>query len=504
MISRPPLPSDPRALLIRMSVVVLLLVLSSCSESPSGTGKDNQPPETSISLDPDGDLRTTSSRQHIHWWGDDPDGFVRGFFFSFDGQHWTFTTKNDSLFSLSLAGRDTSYVFQVRAVDNAGNRVYDEAGPYGPEPFTDQNGNGRYDSGEPFIDLGVWDPTPATLRYPIENTAPVVEFVKGSAVPDTTFPVATFSWSGTDLDGDETIREYQYALNDTVNVSSWRSLPRTTTFLTLHQKDGIREGNNVFYLRAVDVAGAVSRTVRMPDSAGTWFVRYPTSELLIVDDYDLNDGTSTFYGAILDTLLQGRYAHADVLDIRAGATSTKKGRFVPPYINPTLTETLKLFKVVLWYSDNLPSIDIAQLCLPSYQQSGGKILFTASFPESAIDPRGGITDFAPVDSIAPQAITFVPAGTNVLPDPAFSNWPTLQRDSRGVPVAFIRSLFRKIDARTLYTFEESSRWTGRPAVAVESGDRRFVIFSIPLHRFDGALTVGPMLWTLFSTEFGVR
>jgi hypothetical protein len=41
-------------------------------------------------------------------------------------------------------------------------------------------------------------------------------------VPEITFTVATFSWIGSDLDGDETIREYQYALNDTVNPASWR------------------------------------------------------------------------------------------------------------------------------------------------------------------------------------------------------------------------------------------------------------------------------------------
>ncbi|MCB2203966.1 hypothetical protein KQI65_04400 [bacterium] len=489
---------------MRLRYILLgLLLISGCSDTPNDP-VGNKPPETYLSLQPDGELRTTTSRQHIHWWGDDPDGFVAGYFISFDNVEWSFTTRNDSVFALSLSGSDTTYSFYVRAVDDQGNARYDADGPYGPEPFTDENGNGVWDDGEAFIDLGLVDPTPADLDYPIQNSPPVVEFRQGSDVPDTTFTVATFAWLGTDLDGDETIQAYMYALNDTLDPASWRMLPRSTTFLTLFEKDGLVEGDNVFYLKAVDIAGTESRIIRMPDTSRSWYVKKPRTDLLIVDDYKPTDNAAGFYASLTDTLFGGRFRNADVLDIKAGANTTTRGIFLPPYINPTFIETLKLFRYVIWYGDNTPTLDVAQVALPEYQNSGGNVIFTSAFPEAAIDPRGGITDFAPVDSISPLAISFIAKGVRVLPDSESPGYPALVRDEGGVPVAFIRELYRKINARNFYRFEESSRWEGQPVVAVRSGDSRFMLFGIPLHRFDGEGSVGSLIYLIFRNEFGLQ
>ena len=490
--------------IIFAAVLVSAFLAAACSESITDVPRENQPPETYLSLTPDGDLRTTTSKQHVHWWGDDPDGFVAGYFISFDNVRWTFTARNDSVFALSLSGADTTYSFWVRAVDDQGNGRYDADGPFGAEPFTDLNRNGSRDDGEPFTDLGAVDPTPADIRYPIANSPPVVLFTRGADVPDTTFTVASFSWSGTDLDGDETIREYRYALNDTLDPASWRVLPRSSTFLTLREKDGLRIGDNALYLKAIDIAGAESRTIRMPDSAGVWFVKKPRTDLLIIDDYGPTDASGSFYNGIVDTLFGGRFRGADVFDIRTGASSTSRGKLLPAYINPTFIETLKLFRYIIWYADNTPTIDVAQLSLPEFQRDGGYILYTASFPESAIDPRGGITDFAPIDSLSPTPITFVPSKTRVEPDPESPGYPVLERDGQGVPVAFIRNLSKKINARNLYRFEESTRWEGKPVVAVRSGDSRFVLFGIPLHRFDGTGNVGSLIHSIFRNEFGVQ
>jgi hypothetical protein len=481
----------------------ILLLSTACTDTPNNP-VDNRPPETYLSLVPDGALRTTTSRQHIHWWGDDPDGFVAGYFISFDNSTWSFTSRNDSVFSLSLSGSDTTYSFFVRAVDDQGNGRYDANGPYGAEPFTDANGNGSWDAGEPFIDFGAVDPTPADLRYPIENSPPVVEFAQGSDVPDTTFTVATFAWKGTDLDGDETIRSFAYALNDTTDQTAWKVLPRSTNFITLHEADGLEEGENVFYLKAVDIAGTESRIIRMPDTSRTWYVKKPRTELLIIDDYGPADASGAYYAALTDTLFGGRFRGADVFDIKTGASSTSRGKYLPPYINPTFIETLKLFRYVLWYGDNNPTLDVAQLALPQYQSSGGYILFTAAFPESAIDPRGGITDFAPIDSLSPESIRFIPTGTRALPDVESPGYPPIVRDNAGVPVAFVRDLYRKINARNFYRFEESSRWEGQPVVAVRSGDSRFMLFGIPLHRFDAEGSVGSLIYLIFRNEFGVQ
>jgi hypothetical protein len=110
----------------------------------------NKPPTTKIFLDTVTTLQ--QSKIHLYWTGDDPDGTVMGFYFSWDGVNWAFTTKNDSLFSLQIGAVDTLFSFRISAVDNSGSGkylsdVYQNGIHYGPEPFTDVNGNGKWDPG---------------------------------------------------------------------------------------------------------------------------------------------------------------------------------------------------------------------------------------------------------------------------------------------------------------------------------------------------------------------
>ncbi len=292
-------------------IIVVIVLLAGCSKEYPNEPVPNQPPKTYIALDPDAALRRTTSVQHLHWWGVDPDGFVVGYYFSLDNQHWTFTTQTDSVFTFRLNRIDTTYSFYVAAVDDKGAR----------------------------------DPHPASLQYPIQNTPPSVAFLINSTVPETTYTVATFQWVGTDIDGNETILNYFYALDDTSSPSRWKSLPGTANLVTLFKSDGLVEGNHVFYLKAQDVAGAYSPVVRMPDTSGYWHVREPKGDFLIVRDYLPTDFAGTFYQQMFDTLMGGRLGSKDVLDIKKGSSAISKGMFVPPLINPTFTETLKLFNV---------------------------------------------------------------------------------------------------------------------------------------------------------------
>jgi hypothetical protein len=255
--------------------LAMMLGIGSCSKEHPNEPKPHALPETYLSLSPDTTLRRTSSQQHIHWWGISSDGLVIGYFVSLDSVKWNFTTQNDSLFSLRLNTIDTTYTFFVSAVNSYGNGKYDTQTPHGPEPFTDMNGNNQWDNGEPFVDLGDVDPTPASLKFPIRNTPPAVSFVLKTDVPETTYTVASFQWSGTDLDGDETITNYYYALDDTLNPNSWKTLSGGAKSVTLFKSDGLTEGSHIFYLRAKDVAGSFSKTVRMPDTTKTWSVREP-------------------------------------------------------------------------------------------------------------------------------------------------------------------------------------------------------------------------------------
>jgi hypothetical protein len=40
--------------------------------------------------------------------------------------NWSFTTSNDSIFSLPIGSSDTVYTFKVSAVDAEGNGLYDQ------------------------------------------------------------------------------------------------------------------------------------------------------------------------------------------------------------------------------------------------------------------------------------------------------------------------------------------------------------------------------------------
>ena len=451
-------------------IVLVIVLLSGCSKRYPSEPVPNQPPKTYIALDPDGALRRTVSLQHIHWWGVDPDGFVVGYYFSLDNQHWTFTTQTDSVFTFRLNRLDTTYSFYVAAID----------------------------------DQGVRDPHPATLQYPVQNTPPNVAYLLTSAVPETTYTVATFQWTGTDIDGNETITNYFYALDDTSNPSRWKSLPGSANLVTLFKGDGLVEGNHAFYLKAQDVAGAYSKTVRMPDTNKVWYVREPKGDFLIVRDYLPSDFATTFYKTIFDTLMGGRLGSKDMLDIKLGASAISKGKFVPPLINPTFTETLKLFKYVFWYGDNAPSLDILQASLPGFKKAGGKIFLAAGFPQY-IAAQGGLGDFFPIDNIESSYFTSILLGKDsiVAVDPSY---PTLVRDSLGFIYTFPRGILPKVNARVLYQMQSSGRWPGQPIMGVKDADQAsFVLLAAILHRFGTPPTrVATLLRKVFRDEFGVR
>jgi hypothetical protein len=238
-----------------LPLLILLLVLA-CSKDFSDNPKPNQPPDTFISFFTENELNATISRQTISWWGDDPDGIVVGYIYTFkespenveiwsiDSPHpdWTFTTKTTETFNLKLSGADTVYTLLVKAID----------------------------------DNHATDPTPAVQRFPIINSNPQIEFPVGTDVPETTFTVASFTWTASDLDGDDTIAKFQYILDDTTDDDNWIELDAATQSITLTFADGLSGGEHIFYLRALDIAGASSKIIRMPRTEDDmWFVKEP-------------------------------------------------------------------------------------------------------------------------------------------------------------------------------------------------------------------------------------
>ncbi len=453
---------------MRIQFVILfilgLLFIQSCTELPTGV-TDNKPPNTFLSLFPDSTISPQKTRVKITWWGDDPDGLVVGFQFSFDSTNWTFTNKNDSTFQLSISGNDSTFRFWVAAID----------------------------------DKGLADPTPATNKYPVINSAPGVSFNTGTEIADTTFTIASFAWTGTDPDGNGTIKSYHWALNDT---SSWHRIPGSVSSITLRQDSGlVLNANNIFFLKAEDIAGAYSRIIQMPDTGKTWFVRQPVGRILVIDDYSfsLTDKTQArqFYENALDTMLHSR------LDIKVSG-----GANIPKIRNPMFIETLKLFQCVIWYSDRTIAVgqnanfDLAQETLPFYMASGGKVFFSSGFPDNI--PQGiNYVDFGPVDSVTVFQQGSVAEQTPVIV--ADNSYPLLQAGSPSP--SFVRGLYPIPGAHIIYRMPFNPPYdTNKIIVCIKdfTNTPKIVLMSIALHKMNYAQNAPAFMRRVINTDFGIR
>ncbi|MDZ7261215.1 MAG: fibronectin type III domain-containing protein [candidate division KSB1 bacterium] len=452
-------------------LVMFVLFFSGCSEHLTDNPKPNQPPETKLFLYPDSTLRTTTSRQILHWSGDDPDGKVVRYIHTWNPDapiilNWTEFTKelgwdstsaNCDTFALKFLQIDTTYTFRVSAVD----------------------------------DQGAIDPTPAQMSFPVANTPPVVEFTIGMDVPETTFTVASFSWRGTDLDGDDTIKEYQWVLDDT--NQTWHSLGALINFITLTADSGLTAGDHVFYLKAIDNAGVASAIIRMPKKDKVWYVREPLGDLLLIDDYDPLDNSAIFYKTILDTLV-GQYS---VWDIKIDRNRDNRNDFLPSSV-VTFTQTLLLFQRVIWYADDTPHLEQAQISVPIFLKQGGKIIFSTRFKEF-FSEQGDPLDFSPADSLG---VSISRIFNNTVLKAQKPGFPELKVKSSGGIIPFVKALIPKPSAQVVYTLESSSQWPGNPVMALENAETTFFFCALPIHQLDGNGNVGVLIKKILKEEFG--
>jgi hypothetical protein len=546
--------------LIRAFTIVLATVwLLSCNEGVTDNPRGNLQPTTYLWLVPDSTVGIGVSRQSLHWWGEDPDGVVIGYLFAYaivtenvsavpspDTLRYVWVTRNDTDMVFPLDTLFRKFVVAVRSVDNTFPRLSERSAVrLSPFPFADENDNGVFDgTDERLTDLtGALDPKGAVLSFPIRNTPPSLYLLPNPLdpslafkQPDTTYTVATFGWKGTDPDGDNTLASYRIALNDTSDPSAWLTLPLRDSVITLAvprqrsdaaagtvtadvyggqflgrqsygQINGLRlDALNTLFVQVKDVAGEYSPAVTIPSGTQHWYVKKPRGRLLLVSDYINNDRP-----AALSTYLQalagvpgGEFVQVDRLDIGEGLSADEKivgkaGPFVPPYVDPALVLTFLLYDYVVWYTDQLPTLSVAQVSLFTYLQNGGKVLFSTTFLNT-IDPRGALKDFAPIDSIGsvdlsptrppvPPPVngdTRVPANYilfadssdpgNIFPQLAFNSSPFIHS-------VFMRPVYRRSDARYVYHLQADpgNRYIGTPNVAVLDGQRTILFIGLPLH-----------------------
>ncbi|HEV8538797.1 MAG TPA: YCF48-related protein [Bacteroidota bacterium] len=536
-------------------LVAGMVFFAGCSKEQPDEPHANQKPKTFVWLFPDSTIAEGNSRQRIRWWGEDADGVVKGFLvasgkFEISGQlpdtlAWTWTTKNDSLIAFPLLVRQDTFNLAVRSVDNTfEERLPDQAiVRLGIPAYWDKDGDGQFDGDDQTLPTlyGALDTKSASLSLPILNQPPSVVFAQNpndpSSImrqPETTYTAAAFSWIGADPDGDQTIARYEIALNDPNDSSRWFNIPGNIRLVTLSvprlrsdtasvEADAdvysgtyastrlflgtishlLLNSTNALYVRARDIAGDASPIISMPQSTGNWFVKKPRGKLLIVTDYVASDSVSalSFYAAYFSDpqFAGGKFANFDVLNIGRGLNAQAKrenkiGSLVPPFIDPALISTLHLYDVVVWYTDQFPSLGVAQYPLFQYVRDAshrGRVIFSTTF-ETSSDPRGALKDFAPIDSVSGVSLasgrllptlgdTRIPIDFLLVHDPeeAPGLYPPLKFGGTIPPQVnysiFMRPIYRRPDAAYIYSVQEDSRVPKRYVFSPVISDLRSVV-----------------------------
>ncbi len=517
--------------------IVLLLTLGtllfSCNESVVDNPVGNKSPDTFISLFPDSTIAQQRSLLKVSWWGDDPDGLIVGYYFKWEGidSAWTFTTNTDSIFSLPIGTSDTTYNFLVSAVDNSGNGSYD-AGivqngvNYGPEPFVDANGNGVYDQGEKYYDIGIIDPSPANLKFPIKNSPPEVSWNPLTVIPDSSFPVMTFAWNSDDLDGVESIVSINISLNDTanfvaldgnVNLVTLRPVNLNTSSPEMQILINGSESNifpnrlqglvlndtNRIYIQAKDLSGAYSKIISLPDSGHSWYVKQPKGNLLIVDDYPtINNQIASFYNNAFSTIGGGALANKfEVYDFQKTPL---------PFENVTFPQTIKLFKYLYWYANSTPHLSLLSLVTNNFIDPngyGGKIMFSMTFADSSADfsvDAPTLKLFLPIDSLGQRkSLSFIIPPADITPVAQTNQYPALQTTET---LASVRTFYSSSTTQTIYKIIGN----GPPGVHVDgpiafiNNDKRLFFIGVPLHIANGgSMNVNQLLEKVYFDEFGL-
>lgn len=474
-------------------LILLVIALSACEENPINKPNTFSNPETSVVTE-----RIFVNLQGtvtLNWSGTVADGFVGGFMLSFDSTRWgtdttsAFTTRQDSTFRLTFFSLDTTFTLFVAAVrlDN-GNGRYDTAlirGTinFGREPFTDLNQNGRYDEGEPFIDIGSIDETPARVTFPVRNSPPELQQRFLTLVPDTSLPVTQFEFRASDRDGINTLRGIQLCLNDsTFPQSKTVEIPIFSQDLTVvlesasPKSAGVTEAKiyigssntpletrlpdyrmnapNVLYARAVDAPGATSEIIRIPHADSIWVPKVlSNSPLVVIDDFAPADrdpfdafnssGAPLVAERVLPEVFNqirgGRYVNPqryEVITLKAplispnpldAATRERLRRQSIQNSSPdVLKKLLLLYDVVFWYTDNNPSFLVAQFALPDVLNSGVDVLMTIG---TSSDRDALSLSFSPASSarVVPQAQfqTPNPQFTTLVREISDTTFPTL-------------------------------------------------------------------------------
>ncbi|MBS4028303.1 MAG: hypothetical protein KGZ58_06660 [Ignavibacteriales bacterium] len=548
---------------ISISILVTLLFSFGCRKSPTDAEKPNELPVAFLWIYPPSEdsLALGISKQRIHWWGEDNDGYLKGFLVGIgkteESASWSFKTNNDSLVAFPLQSDKDTFIVFIRAIDNHLREIIIDGSTIvlTSIPFIDNDRNDSLSSGDIELPslikaMGVT----AKQKFPIKNLPPSVAFEKTSdgitiQPPDTSFTVVTFSWLGSDPDGDNTITKYQIALNDT-SPDKWTTLDSTVNFVTLvvsrdvsnnsigevpadiylgkyspsmrrrGQVRGLRlDDNNRLYLRAIDLGEDTSAIIQLPDTGRTWFVKKPKSALLLIEDYigtsgiNSPDSVREFYRNIFTQIPNSPYIvsdsvrNFDIISFRSNA-----GASIPKYQDPQLILTLQLFDYVFWYAGRVPTWQVATRALLLYASdlnTTGRVLFSTGF-NNTLPPVDTIASFTPIESTSSSTDS---TASRAYPDTTISDidatdsLPQLSfRESQSAHSFFeIRNMYPRSTSQAMYQIDSliskpPSLRKFNPTIGVRDLNNRFIMMGVPLHILNGINNNGERGLPLFLNK----
>jgi len=476
-----------RTILLTGSLGLLLILglLLACSEHKPSQPYGNLRPETHLSIVlPEGvdTPDTTVSRQMLHWWGDDPDGMVVGFYWAWEDTScdtcWKWTTANNDTFQLRILSQYDAFTFYVKAVDNSA--IFDGY---------------PSDSLPPADASGAVDPTPAAMTFPIRNSPPEVRWPAELSLvyaneDYVSFHVASFNWEGSDPDGEDTIVKYLYALDDTADSDDWHEITGSPpqNYITL---ENIAPGQHRFYVKAVDVAGATSPVIAYPDSSGSWTVKEKTGNILYIDNNKwaewFNDARG-FYTGELERLFGDQ----------GYSTWIFEENYQLPFSKLDITKTMQLFDVVIWNGDRDSYLLRASSSITSYILTGHMLMITTDLGEGDYDNPP--FTFAHIDSITSE-VDEIDIGDTIaalFPEEGYPDIKANRYISHTTEVGF--GFIPDEEAEPLYRLLHGTE----PVVGLRYpvGEPASLVFlDLQLHWCNGLSTAGDLLEHILTVEF---
>ncbi len=464
-------------------IFIIVFAAFSCKKNDLFPNKE---PETSLYLDkidlsgPD----RLNSIVTLKWSGEDQDGIISHFLYSFDGNTWNSTTRTDSTFKFDvLPGSDSLDVdFYIKAVDNQ----------------------------------GLQDPTPSYLKIPLKNTTPTIAFDESFYQYDSVNSVVTLKWAASDLDGNETLDSIYIkvnngnwvALKSNTTLASFVSitpknngtsnaliyLETQSTFISTQLPDFKVNDFNTFYIKVKDNGGLTS----LEDTSKAFFVKQQLGDLLVIDNASILPRASNVYLPAL-TQVYGNYDYIDFTNVNN----------VPKLLNPTLSLIFSLHKEVIWYSGNsiaqLDYIDRSESVIQNHLNAGKKLFMAVQIPRT-VSSSSSIFRFSPIDSLTKEKDAFFPSTGELKSDMNASNFPTLKNTGPGIVTA-VNPFYPKVGSKIIYRAnltKGANAWLDSTIVMAGttniSGKTNQVFSIIPLEKANGNLNLIDF-FTALKNEF---